>query len=99
MWLSGGLWRLSVSLPESAGAATRLQSHTTSNVANVSQRAALAAVSGDLESVFAMREAFDRRRRTAEHRSGPAALDGGVGRRFVDGDGEARERLCVHHRP
>ena len=31
------------------GAATNLQSHTTSNVANVSQRAALAAVSGDLE--------------------------------------------------
>jgi aspartate/methionine/tyrosine aminotransferase len=45
-------------------AATNLQSHETSNVANVSQRAALAAVSGDLTAVAEMREAFDRRRRT-----------------------------------
>ena len=45
-------------------AATNLQSHATSNVANVSQRAALAAVSGDLSAVTAMREAFDRRRQT-----------------------------------
>jgi aspartate/methionine/tyrosine aminotransferase len=45
-------------------AATNLQSHETSNVANVSQRAALAAVGGDLSAVAAMREAFDRRRRT-----------------------------------
>jgi aspartate/methionine/tyrosine aminotransferase len=45
-------------------AATNLQSHETSNVANVSQRAALAAVSGDLAAVAMMREAFDRRRRT-----------------------------------
>jgi aspartate/methionine/tyrosine aminotransferase len=45
-------------------AATNLQSHATSNVANVSQRAALAAVSGDLFAVDAMRAAFDRRRRT-----------------------------------
>ncbi len=45
-------------------AATNLQSHLTSNVANVSQRAALAAVSGDLSAVARMREAFDRRRRT-----------------------------------
>ncbi len=45
-------------------AATNLQSHATSNVANVSQAAALAAVSGDLTSVEAMRTAFDRRRRT-----------------------------------
>ena len=44
-------------------AATNLQSHMTSNVANVSQRAALAAVSGDLSAVETMREAFDRRRR------------------------------------
>ncbi|MDP7259115.1 MAG: aminotransferase class I/II-fold pyridoxal phosphate-dependent enzyme, partial [Acidimicrobiales bacterium] len=42
--------------------AGNLQSHATSNVANVSQRAALAAVSGDLTAVVAMREAFDRRR-------------------------------------
>jgi aspartate aminotransferase len=45
-------------------AAANLQSHATSNVANVSQRAALAAVSGDLAAVAEMREAFDRRRRT-----------------------------------
>jgi len=42
-------------------ASTNLQSHATSNVANVSQRAALAAVSGDLSAVEMMREAFDRR--------------------------------------
>jgi aspartate aminotransferase len=45
-------------------AATNMQSHATSNVANVSQAAALAAVSGDLSAVEAMREAFDRRRKT-----------------------------------
>ena len=45
-------------------AATNLQSHATSNVANVSQVAALAAVSGDLSAVAEMRTAFDRRRRT-----------------------------------
>ena len=45
-------------------AAGNLQSHATSNVANVSQRAALAAVSGDLEDVIRMRESFDRRRQT-----------------------------------
>jgi aspartate aminotransferase len=44
-------------------AATNLQSHATSNVANVSQRAALAAVAGDLDAVAAMGVAFDRRRR------------------------------------
>lgn len=43
-------------------AAANLQSHSTSNVANVSQRAALAAVSGSLDCVYEMREAFDRRR-------------------------------------
>jgi aspartate/methionine/tyrosine aminotransferase len=45
-------------------AATNLQSHLSSNVANVSQRAALAAVTGDLAAVAEMRTAFDRRRRT-----------------------------------
>ena len=45
-------------------AAADLQSHATSNVANVSQRAALAAVTGDLSAVATMREAFDRRRQT-----------------------------------
>ena len=43
-------------------AATNLQSHATSNVANVSQIAALAAVSGNLDAVDHMRVAFDRRR-------------------------------------
>jgi aspartate aminotransferase len=45
-------------------AATNLQSHLSSNVANVSQRAALEAVSGPLDAVAEMRSAFDRRRRT-----------------------------------
>jgi len=45
-------------------ATTNLQSHATSNVANVSQVAALAAVSGDLAAVAEMRTAFDRRRQT-----------------------------------
>ena len=45
-------------------AATNLQSHATSNVANVSQAAAVAALTGDLAAAAAMREAFDRRRRT-----------------------------------
>jgi aspartate aminotransferase len=45
-------------------AATNLQSHSTSNVANVSQIAALAAVRGDLSAVAAMREVYDRRRQT-----------------------------------
>jgi len=44
-------------------AATNMQSHATSNVANVSQRAALAAVSGDLGAVAEMRSAFERRGR------------------------------------
>ena len=43
-------------------AATNLQSHATSNVCNVAQAAALAAVSGDLEAVAMMRGAFDVRR-------------------------------------
>src|SRR6187549_3622743 len=44
-------------------AATNLQSHSTSNVANVSQRAAIAALTDDLAAVEEMRYAFDRRRR------------------------------------
>jgi aspartate/methionine/tyrosine aminotransferase len=43
-------------------AATNLQSHATSNVCNVAQAAALAAVTGDLSAVARMRAAFDRRR-------------------------------------
>jgi len=45
-------------------AAAKLQSHSTSNVANVAQAAALAAVSGPLTDAIKMREAFDRRRQT-----------------------------------
>jgi aspartate/methionine/tyrosine aminotransferase len=45
-------------------AAANLQSHATSNVSNVAQAAALAAVSGDLSAVAQMRTAFDRRRQT-----------------------------------
>jgi aspartate/methionine/tyrosine aminotransferase len=55
-------------------AATNFQSHATSNVANVSQRAALAAVGGDLEAVAMMREAFERRGRTMH--SMLSAIDG-----------------------
>ena len=44
-------------------AATNLQSHATSNVCNVAQAAALAAVQGDLSAVAEMRGVFDRRRR------------------------------------
>jgi aspartate/methionine/tyrosine aminotransferase len=47
-----------------AAASANLQSHATSNVSNVSQRAALAALTGDLSAVDEMRTAFDRRRRT-----------------------------------
>ncbi len=57
-------WRVGwlIAPPEIAAGAIRLQSHMTSNVANVSQRAALAAVQGPLDSVQEMRAAFDRRR-------------------------------------
>lgn len=44
-------------------AAIRLQSHATSNVNNIAQAAALAALSGPQDSVERMREAFDRRRK------------------------------------
>ena len=43
-------------------AATNLQSHLTSNVSNVSQRAAIAALTGNLDAVHKMGEAFNRRR-------------------------------------
>ena len=59
-------WRVGWMIgPEDAvAAASNVQSHETSNVANVSQFAALAAVAGDLEAVAEMRRTFDRRRRT-----------------------------------
>jgi aspartate aminotransferase len=59
-------WRVGwmISPPDVTKAAANLQSHLSSNVANVSQRAALAAVSGSLDAAHEMRVAFDRRRRT-----------------------------------
>ncbi len=44
-------------------AAANLQSHLTSNVSNVSQRAAIAALTGNLDAVHKMGEAFNRRRK------------------------------------
>jgi aspartate/methionine/tyrosine aminotransferase len=59
-------WRVGwiIAPTDIASAAANLQSHATSNVANVSQRAALAAVIGDLSAVAEMKTAFDRRRKT-----------------------------------
>jgi aspartate aminotransferase len=60
-------WRLGwmVAPADAAKAAANLQSHLTSNVSNISQRAAIAALTGDQEPVKKMREAFDRRRKIA----------------------------------
>jgi len=60
-------WRVGwmIGPPEVIGAATNLQSHSTSNVSNIAQRAALAAVSGSLDAVVEMRTAFERRAATA----------------------------------
>ena len=59
-------WRVGwmIAPADLSAAATNLQSHATSNVSNVAQRAALAAVAGDLSAVEEMKTAFDRRRRT-----------------------------------
>jgi aspartate/methionine/tyrosine aminotransferase len=58
-------WRVGwlIAPPDVTAAATNLQSHTTSNVSNVSQAAALAALTGSSEFTARMREAFDIRRR------------------------------------
>ena len=58
-------WRVGwmIAAPDVIKAATNLQSHLSSNVSNVSQMAALAAVSGPLTAVDEMKQAFDRRRR------------------------------------
>ncbi len=58
-------WRVGwmISAPDVMSAAVNYQSQTTSNISNISQRAAVAALTGDLEAVARMREAFDRRRR------------------------------------
>jgi aspartate aminotransferase len=53
-WMAGPL--------DAMKAAANLQSHLSSNVSNISQRAAIAALTGPQDEVLAMREAFDRRR-------------------------------------
>jgi aspartate aminotransferase len=62
-------WRVGwlIAPPDVAAAAVNLQSHQTSNVANVCQIAALAAVTGPLDAVAEMRAAFDRRGRQMVH--------------------------------
>jgi aspartate/methionine/tyrosine aminotransferase len=59
-------WRVGwmISAPDVMDAAVNYQSQTTSNISNISQRAAVAALTGDLEAVGQMREAFDVRRKT-----------------------------------
>jgi aspartate/methionine/tyrosine aminotransferase len=59
-------WRIGwmIGAPDVMNAAINYQSQTTSNISNVSQRAAVAALTGDLSAVEEMRTAFDRRRRT-----------------------------------
>ncbi len=58
-------WRVGwmIAAPDVIKTATNLQSHLSSNVSNISQMAALAAVSGPLTAVDEMKIAFDRRRR------------------------------------
>ena len=58
-------WRVGwmVAPPDLIAGAINLQSHTTSNVDNVAQAAAVAALQGDLDTAEEMRLAFDRRRR------------------------------------
>ncbi|MEY4418295.1 MAG: hypothetical protein RIQ88_733 [Actinomycetota bacterium] len=56
-WMAGPL--------DAIKAAANLQSHLTSNVSNISQRAAITALTGPQDEVLAMREAFDRRRGVA----------------------------------
>ena len=60
-------WRLGwmVGPADAIKAAGNLQSHLTSNVSNISQRAAIAALTGPQDEVLAMRESFDRRRKLA----------------------------------
>ncbi|GAB2981910.1 pyridoxal phosphate-dependent aminotransferase [Frigoribacterium salinisoli] len=59
-------WRVGwlIAPADVAKGVANLQSHLTSNVSNVSQRAALAALTGPQDDVEAMRRAFDVRRRT-----------------------------------
>ena len=57
-------WRIGwmIGAPDVMNAAINYQSQTTSNISNISQCAAVAALNGDLDAVRAMRVAFDRRR-------------------------------------
>ncbi|MGO2110519.1 MAG: pyridoxal phosphate-dependent aminotransferase [Pseudoclavibacter sp.] len=57
-------WRVGwmVGPREAIKAATNLQTHLTGNVNNIAQRAAVAALTGPVDEVEAMRVAFDRRR-------------------------------------
>lgn len=92
-------WRVgwSIAPPPLASAINRLQSHMTSNVSNVAQRAALAAITGPMDHVAVMRQTYDQRRRML-HETLSAVdgvdcpLPGGAFYVFPD----VRERL---HRP
>jgi aspartate aminotransferase len=63
-------WRVGWSIAPApfTAAMARLQSHSTSNVGNVSQSAALAAVTGPMDCVREMRATYDRRRKIAHER-------------------------------
>ena len=69
-------WRVGwmIGPKDAIAAAGNLQSHLSSNVSNISQRAAIAALTGPQDAVGTMREAFDRRRRLIQ--SGLDAIDG-----------------------
>jgi aspartate aminotransferase len=71
-------WRLGwmVGPADAIKAASNLQSHLSSNVSNISQRAAIAALTGPQDAVETMRQAFDRRRRAIA--SGLSQIDGVV---------------------
>ncbi|MGC1419733.1 MAG: pyridoxal phosphate-dependent aminotransferase [Acidimicrobiales bacterium] len=59
-------WRIGwmIGAPDVMDAAINYQSQTTSNISNISQRAAVAALTGDLSAVAMMRSAFERRSKT-----------------------------------
>jgi len=77
-------WRVGWMIAPSdvTAAAVNFQSHSTSNVSNVAQRAALAAVTGDLVAVGEMRAAFERRGRLMH-----SLLDGIDGVRCIEPQG------------
>jgi aspartate aminotransferase len=60
-------WRVgwSIAPPEIAAGIAKLQTQLCSNVNNIAQAAAIEALTGPQDAVGMMREAFDRRRRTA----------------------------------